>query len=368
MDWFEAARTGALDALKICLIWGQRIDQRTRDGRTALGIAAEHGRTAAAKLLLERNADPNPDAPGVARPLTAAIENEHWDTAAALVRGGADPNVGGVASIVIAAPPKRPLLALMLARGLDPHGGHGEWGPYIHFALNDAPCVDLFVFAGFDLARYEREAGESLLERALSNGVNRFLHLLSLGANVTLPVDRTTGRTMLMTLAAEEASAPTHALIQLLVKRGADFAQTDADARGAIDYATDTQTRAILTRLRDDIFRAQAREQKKQTKAAAKARAAEAAKVTRQRNAAAKKGAAEQAAAERAAAEERAASDERAAADKRAVSSQSKQLARARRARRASTGKSSPRRESKPVEGTGPARRRSSAKQESDRV
>ncbi len=366
MDWFEAARTGALDVLKICLIWGQRIDQRTREGRTALGIAAEHGRTAAVKLLLERNADPNPDATGVARPLTAAIENEHWDTAAALVRGGADPNVGGVASIVIAAPPKRPLLALMLARGLDPHGVHGEWGPYIQFALNDAPCADLFVFAGFDLARYEREAGESLLERALSNGVNRFLHLLSLGANVNLPVDRTTGRTMLMTLAAEEPSEPTHALIRLLVKRGADLAQTDADGRGALDYAMDTQTRAILTR--DDIIRAEAREQKKQTKAASKARTAEAAKATRRRNAAAKKGAIEQAAAERAAAEERAASDERAAADKRAASSQSKQAARARRARRASTGKSSPRRESKPVEKTNPSRRLSSAKQESDRV
>ncbi len=356
MDWFDAARTGALDALKICLIWGQRIDQRMRDGRTALRIAAEHGRTEAVKLLLERNADPNPDAPGVARPLTAAIENEHWDTAAALIRGGADPNVGGVASIVIAAPPKRPLLALMLARGLDPHGVHEEWGPYIHFALNDAPCADLFVFAGFDLARYEREAGESLLERALSNGVNRFLHLLSLGANVNLPVDRTTGRTMLMTLAAEEASEPAHVLIQLLVKRGADLAQTDAEGRTAIDYAADGRTHALLTRLRDDIVRAHVREQKQQTKAAAKARRAESAKATRQRNAAAKK-----------AASERAASDERAAAEQRAAAStRSNQAARARRARRASIGKPAPPRESKPVEEM-PSRRRASTKHESER-
>jgi ankyrin repeat protein len=308
MDLFEAARTGDLDALDICLFWGERVDRRTRDGRTPLCIAAERGQTEAVRRLLARNADPNAHAPGASRPLTAAIENEHWETAAVLVRGGADPNADGVASIVIAEPPKRRLLALMLSRGLDPHGAHAEWGPYVLFALNDAACWDMFLGAGFDLARYERETGESLLERALSNGVSRFLHLLSLGANVDLPVERATGRTMLMTLAAEEPGEQAHAVIELLVKRGADLEQCDASGRTAFDYAADRddkRTVTLLTRLRDNVRRARERERKRLAQAEARAQAAAAAKADRERKAAAKKAAAAEKAA--AAAERRAA-------------------------------------------------------------
>lgn len=294
MQWFDAARTGSLDVVEICLFWGQPVDQRTAAGQTALQLAAECGHTAVVKTLLQHNADPNGHAPGVSRPLTAAIENEHWETAAALVRGGADPNADGVASIAIAEPAKRPLLALMLDRGLDPHGANAEWGPYIHFALNDPVCADLFLNAGFDLIRYERETGESLLERALSCGVDRFLHVLSLGANVNLPVDRRNGRTMLMTLAADDAGEQTQRLIQLLVQRGADIDQTDAAGTTALDHARERgqkMTLALLTRLRDNIRRAHEREQKHASRAQTKARALEAAKATRAQKAAAKKAA-----------------------------------------------------------------------------
>ncbi len=354
MQWFDAARTGSLDVVEICLFWGQPVDQRTAAGQTALHLAAERGHTAVVKALLARNADPNDHAPTISRPLRAAIENEHWETAAALVLGGADPNADGVASIVIAAPAKRPLLALMLDRGLDPHGANAEWGPYIHFALNDPVCADLFLHAGFDLIRYERETGESLLERAWSCGVDRFLHLLSFGANVNLPVDRREGRTLLMTLAADGPSEQTHQLIELLVKRGAHVEQLNAAHRTALDYArerNDTRTLALLTRLRDDVSRARKREQTRQTKAQAKARAAEAANATRQRNAAAK-----QAAAERAAADQRA-----------AEVAESSRAARSKRARRGPTGKPAPPRDTKPVEDTAPPRRRTSAMNGSER-
>ncbi len=285
--WFEAARAGDLDTLHICLFWEQRVNALSDDGRTALSFVAQRGDAAAVTLLLERNADPNVHGPSGVRPLTAAIENEHWDIAAALVRAGADPNGDGVASIVIADPPKRQLLALMLRHGLDPHGSHPEWGPYIYFALNDAACADMFAGAGFDLRRYEREAGESLLERALSGGVHRLLHMLSLGADIDLPVDRTTGRTILMTVAAEEPGEQSDAVIQLLAKRGANLDVRDAEGHTALDHArargNNIATR-LLNRLRAEKARA--------AKAEAKTRAAAEAKAARQRKAEAKKAAA----------------------------------------------------------------------------
>jgi len=285
--WFEAARTGDLDTLHVCLFWEQRVNVLSDDGRTALSLAAEHGHTAIVTLLLERNADPNLHEPGTVRPLTAAIANEHWDIAAALVRAGADPNADGVASIVIAEPPKRQLLSLMLKRGLDPHGGHPDYGPYVYFALNDAACMDLLLGAGFSLARFEREAGESLLERALSGGVHRMLALLSLGADVNLPVDRATGRTILMTVASEEPTDETDAVIRLLAKRGADLEARDADGLTALAHARargNNVAARLLTRLRDEKARV--------AKAEAKARAAAEAKLARERKAAEKRAAA----------------------------------------------------------------------------
>ncbi|HEV2294614.1 MAG TPA: ankyrin repeat domain-containing protein [Tepidisphaeraceae bacterium] len=286
--WFVAAQSGDLDTLKICLFWGQQIDAMTADGRTALSLAAEHGHTAAVRLLLERKVNPNARGVGGVRPLTAAIENQHWDAAAALVCGGADPNGDGVASLVIAEPPKRQLLALMLKHGLDPHGAHEHWGPYIHFALNDAICADLFFGAGFDLRRWERETGESLLERALSCGASRLLHLLSLGADVDLPVDRRTGRTILMTIAAEEPHEQQDRLIRLLVKRGADLERRDDAGRTALDHARSAGNASavrLFTRLRVErtrLHKAQAKAQ-----AAAEAQAARAQRVAAKKRSAA---------------------------------------------------------------------------------
>jgi ankyrin repeat protein len=305
--WFEAAEAGDLDTLQICLFWEQRVDAIAPDGRTALAMLAAQGNAVAVALLLEHKADPNL---GSVRPLTAAIENEHWDIATALVRAGADPNADGVASIVIADPPKRQLLALMLQRGLDPHGAHPDFGPYIHFALNDATCADMFLGGGFDLLQYERETGESLLERALSLGIGRFLHLLSLGANVNLPVDRHSGRTMLMTVAADEPGLQTESVVRMLLKRGADLDRRDADGLTALELAK-ARGNTVVVKLITDIQKEQAR----LAKAQAKATAAAEAKLVRQRNAAARKAAAALRAAE---AKRRKASAKRAKRAKRA--------------------------------------------------
>src|SRR5688572_1328826 len=234
MDWFEAARNGVIEELEAHLARGQDLGQPDESGRTALLVAAEHGHASVVTLLLASGADPNADGAGV-RPLKVALEHEHWDVAAALVRRGADPNADGVASIVLAAPPKRQLLALMLKHGLDPNGAHPDFGPYVQFALNDAACCDMLLAAGFDLARYEREVGESLLERALLTDRARFEQLLKLRADVNLPIDRRTRRTLLMHLAEEEPTEEVHELIRTIAKRGGDIEQPDAEGRTAID-------------------------------------------------------------------------------------------------------------------------------------
>ena len=85
----HAAGIGDMPALRAALERRPLIDARDANGRTALMLAALHGRGEAVDVLLAAGADPNAaDAHGVT-PLQAALNGEQTDIAAALRRAGA---------------------------------------------------------------------------------------------------------------------------------------------------------------------------------------------------------------------------------------------------------------------------------------
>ena len=85
----HAAGSGDMPALRAALERRPLIDARDANGRTALMLAALHGRGEAVDELLTAGADPNAaDVQGVT-PLQAALNGEQTDIAAALRRAGA---------------------------------------------------------------------------------------------------------------------------------------------------------------------------------------------------------------------------------------------------------------------------------------
>jgi ankyrin repeat protein len=92
----EAAALDEVARVTELLDGGEQVDGRTRDGFTPLQLASFFGAPGAARLLLERGADPGAVAENPMRiqPLHAAASGRHLEIVTALLEAGADPNAG----------------------------------------------------------------------------------------------------------------------------------------------------------------------------------------------------------------------------------------------------------------------------------
>lgn len=109
LDVFEAATVGDVDRLRQLLDEDPELARaRSADAATALHFAAFFGQPEAARLLLERGADPHAvsETFGSVTPLHSAAAARNRDTIRALLAAGADPNArqqGGFTAIHAAA-------------------------------------------------------------------------------------------------------------------------------------------------------------------------------------------------------------------------------------------------------------------------
>jgi uncharacterized protein len=109
LDVFEAATVGDLDRLRALLDDDPALAHaRSSDDTTALHFAAFFSQSEAARLLLERGADPHAVSPtfGNVTPLHSAAAARNGDSVRALLDAGADPNArqnGGFTAIHAAA-------------------------------------------------------------------------------------------------------------------------------------------------------------------------------------------------------------------------------------------------------------------------
>ncbi len=83
----EARNMGALNLL---IRAGARIDNRDRDDRTALGLAAQTGQVAFVRALLEAGADPEYQGQRRETPLLKAARQGHLDVVRILIEAGAE--------------------------------------------------------------------------------------------------------------------------------------------------------------------------------------------------------------------------------------------------------------------------------------
>ena len=119
----KAAEADKLPLIRLLLERGANVNARAVDGSTPLFYAAEQDRGAVVALLLERGADPNlPGRKGL-RPLAAAAFNGSTESVDALMKFGADPNAldddGSAAIIYAAAHGYSPVVAALLQAGVD---------------------------------------------------------------------------------------------------------------------------------------------------------------------------------------------------------------------------------------------------------
>ncbi len=127
LDLFEAAASGRTERLRELLDANAELAQaRSPDGFTALHLAAFFAHPEAARLLLERGADPDAVAENrmCVTPLHSAAAARNVETARDLLDRGADPNArqeGGFVALDAALQNRDDeLRALLLARGADP--------------------------------------------------------------------------------------------------------------------------------------------------------------------------------------------------------------------------------------------------------
>ncbi|GAA5948992.1 hypothetical protein JCM3765_003978 [Sporobolomyces pararoseus] len=93
-QFFNAARSGAVDILQAPLEAGLPPNLTNTNGDTLIMLAAYHGHVEAVKLLLKHGADPNRLNDRGQSPVSGAIFKNEEAVVEALLGGGADPDVG----------------------------------------------------------------------------------------------------------------------------------------------------------------------------------------------------------------------------------------------------------------------------------
>lgn len=174
----NASRSGSLPLVKLLLARGVRVNERDRDGRTALMVACAWGHPSIARVLIARGADVNLCAHGGATPLIQSLgrlrrvdrQQSQW------VRSRYVPR----------------LVWLLLSRGADANVStrYGNTALTRAASLSDAAVVKMLLAHGADV-NAQNVGGCSALINAANRGIDDTVRaLLEHGADVSLCTPR----------------------------------------------------------------------------------------------------------------------------------------------------------------------------------
>jgi ankyrin repeat protein len=232
---------GDLKKVKLLTSRGADVQARTKEGRTAIHVAARQAGTAEiVRLLLDKGADANDKDQAGATPLLLAAESGDLNTVKLLVERGADvqhraspgfgaPRFGTLAPSFVSAKPSGEFggeTALTMAVA----AGHKD---VVQYLLSKGAKPNLTLVGNFTPLTAAVQQAEPEIARML----------VAAGADVNAREYR--GATPLILAATSDDATP--ATVQLLLDRGADASAKDAAGRTALDWAK-TRGSSPLTR------------------------------------------------------------------------------------------------------------------------
>jgi ankyrin repeat protein len=236
-----AAEGGHVDACRLLLDAGAKVNIRNANGSTALAHAAAPGHEAVVRMLLEAGAKVDtPDQQGRTALLVAAYGG-HAEVVQALLDAGADPNhkdSGNHTSVLTWAASQRnhEVVRRLVKAGakLEIRDKFGNTPLTTAVEYGDLAMVRLLLRAGADV-RARNEAGyTALMHAATPRKAAAARLLLRHGADVNAATTNF-GETPLMS-AASDGSVP---LVRLFLKAGADINRKDRDGEGTLWRAVD---------------------------------------------------------------------------------------------------------------------------------
>ena len=251
---FSASDGGCVPLARRLLEAGTSLESRDRLGAMPLARAARSGHLALVDLYLGRGAAIDARNLVGATALYAAVENERASTVALLLGKGADPNLpgrSGVTPLAAAAfKGNDRIVGELIARKADPNvvDATGKSAMTYAAARGFALIVRRLIDAGVDGKRaYGNDLTALMWAAGHEDGVGEraALDVLALLLDAGAPIDAVDnrGRTALM-IAAELGRA---AIVEALLKRGADRAIADKAGKRAGDLAADASLRATLS-------------------------------------------------------------------------------------------------------------------------
>lgn len=245
----KAAEAGDLQVIKALLKKGAPINERDKDGRTPMCVAARAGHKDVCGVLAKSGAN-------LSGPLYDASWAGDVDAAALLIGIGAPADhvprngLGPLHWVIVsgaALEQRRKLAQLLIENGADINGGAGkEWGAPLNSAAHaaDIEMVKFLLKKGADPNVRRSLSGNTPLFLAVdplgAGGLAVMKMLLDQGADVD--ARNKIGRTALH----RAASRGDEKAVRLLLKHGADVKVKDKKGRTPLDLAEDDEIRELL--------------------------------------------------------------------------------------------------------------------------